>query len=39
MVRLKKNKPSGVKGRYFNSLNISTTMSPNVNLELGSLKV
>ena len=36
---IEKNKPSGVKGRYFNSLNISTTMSPNVNLELGSLKV
>ena len=36
---IEKNKPSGVKGRYFNSLNISTTMGPNVNLELGSLKV
>ena len=36
---IEKNKPSGVKGRYFKSLNISTTMSPNVNLELSSLKV
>ena len=36
---IEKNKPSGVKGRYFNSLNISTTMSPNLNLELASLKV
>ena len=36
---IEKNKPSGVKGRYFKSLNISTTMSPNVNLELASVKV
>jgi large subunit ribosomal protein L1 len=36
---IEKNKPSGVKGRYFKSLNISTTMGPNVNLEMGSLKI
>lgn len=36
---IEKNKPSGVKGRYFKSLNVSTTMSPNINLELSSLKV
>ena len=36
---IEKNKPSGVKGRYFKSLNISTTMGPNVNLEIGSLKI
>lgn len=35
---IEKNKPSGVKGRYFKSFNICTTMSPNVNLEISSLK-
>ena len=35
---LEKNKPSGVKGKYFKSFNICTTMSPGINLELGSFR-
>jgi large subunit ribosomal protein L1 len=35
---IEKNKPSGVKGKYFKSINICTTMSPSVKLELNSLK-
>ena len=35
---IEKNKPSGVKGKYFKSFNICTTMSPALKLELASLK-
>jgi|TARA_B110000091_G_scaffold72560_1_gene79968 large subunit ribosomal protein L1 len=35
---IEKNKPTGVKGRYFKSFNICTTMSPGVNIELNSFK-
>jgi large subunit ribosomal protein L1 len=35
---IEKNKPSGVKGKYFKSFNICTTMSPSVKLELASFK-
>jgi large subunit ribosomal protein L1 len=35
---IEKNKPTGVKGRYFKSLNICTTMSPGISVELGSFK-
>ena len=35
---IEKNKPSGVKGRYFKSFNICTTMSPSLNLELASFR-
>jgi len=35
---LEKNKPSGVRGRYFKSFNICTTMSPAINLELTTFK-
>ena len=35
---IEKNKPTGVKGRYFKSFNICTTMSPGINLELSSFK-
>ena len=35
---LEKNKPTGVKGRYFKTFNICTTMSPGIQLELGSFK-
>jgi large subunit ribosomal protein L1 len=35
---IEKNKPSGVKGKYFKSFNISTTMSPNVVIDLNSFK-
>jgi large subunit ribosomal protein L1 len=35
---IEKNKPSGVKGKYFKSLNICTTMSPGINLEISSFK-
>jgi large subunit ribosomal protein L1 len=31
---LRKNKPSNVKGKYFNSVHICTSMSPSVNLDL-----
>ena len=35
---IEKNKPTGVKGRYFKSFNICTTMSPGITLELSSFK-
>jgi large subunit ribosomal protein L1 len=35
---IEKNKPSGVKGRYFKSFNICTSMSPSLNLELASFR-
>ena len=35
---IEKNKPTGVKGKYFKSFNICTTMSPSVTVELGSFK-
>lgn len=35
---IEKNKPTGVKGRYFKSFNICTTMSPGISVELGSFK-
>jgi large subunit ribosomal protein L1 len=35
---IEKNKPTGVKGRYFNSFNICTTMSPSLKIELPSFK-
>lgn len=35
---IEKNKPTGVKGRYFKSFNICTTMSPSVTVELNSFK-
>ena len=35
---IEKNKPVGVKGRYFKSFYICTTMSPSLNIELSSLK-
>lgn len=35
---VEKNKPSGVKGRYFKSFYICTTMSPSVQLDLNSFK-
>jgi large subunit ribosomal protein L1 len=35
---IEKNKPSGVKGKYFKSFNICTTMSPSIKLELSQLK-
>jgi large subunit ribosomal protein L1 len=35
---IEKNKPTGVKGRYFKSFNICTTMSPGIPVELGSFK-
>ena len=33
---IEKNKPSGVKGRYFKSFNICTSMSPSVRIEISS---
>jgi large subunit ribosomal protein L1 len=33
-----RNKPSGVKGRYFKSFNICTTMSPSVKIDLSSFR-
>ena len=36
---IEKNKPTGVKGRYFKSFNICTTMSPTLTLDLSSFKV
>jgi large subunit ribosomal protein L1 len=36
---IEKNKPTGVKGRYFKSFNICTTMSPSVTLDLSTFKV
>jgi|TARA_A100001035_G_C27743854_1_gene482991 large subunit ribosomal protein L1 len=35
---IEKNKPSGVKGRYFKSFNVCTTMSPALRIELASFK-
>jgi large subunit ribosomal protein L1 len=35
---IEKNKPSGVKGKYFKSFTICTTMSPGIKLELSTLK-
>ena len=35
---IEKNKPTGVKGRYFKSFNICTTMSPGILVELNSFK-
>jgi large subunit ribosomal protein L1 len=35
---IEKNKPTGVKGRYFKSFSICSTMSPSIMLELNSLK-
>jgi large subunit ribosomal protein L1 len=35
---IEKNKPSGVKGKYFKSFSICTTMSPGINLELNTFK-
>ena len=35
---IEKNKPTGVKGRYFKSFNICTTMSPTVKIELNTFK-
>ncbi len=35
---IEKNKPTGVKGKYFKSFNIYTTMSPSINIELTSFK-
>ena len=35
---IEKNKPTGVKGKYFKSFNICTTMSPSVTVELSSFK-
>ena len=36
---IEKNKPSGVKGRYFKSFTICTTMSPSIKLDLATLKI
>jgi len=36
---IEKNKPTGVKGRYFKSFNICTTMSPSLNLDLSTFKM
>jgi large subunit ribosomal protein L1 len=36
---IEKNKPSGVKGKYFKTFTICTTMSPSIKLDLASLKV
>jgi large subunit ribosomal protein L1 len=36
---IEKNKPSGVKGKYFKSFTICTTMSPGIKLELSQLKI
>ena len=35
---IEKNKPSGVKGKYFKSFNICTTMSPAIKIELSTFK-
>lgn len=35
---IEKNKPTGVKGRYFKSFTICSTMSPGITLELNSFK-
>ena len=36
---IEKNKPTGVKGRYFKSFNICSTMSPSLTLDLSTFKV
>jgi large subunit ribosomal protein L1 len=36
---IEKNKPSGVKGRYFKSFNLCTTMSPSILIDLNSFKI
>jgi large subunit ribosomal protein L1 len=36
---IEKNKPSGVKGKYFKSFCICSSMSPGINLELNSFKM
>ena len=36
---IEKNKPSGVKGRYFKSFYICTTMSPSLNVDLSTFKL
>ena len=35
---IERNKPSGVKGRYFKSFNVCTSMSPSVTIELASFR-
>ncbi len=35
---IEKNKPAGVKGKYFKSFTICTTMSPSIKLDLNTLK-
>lgn len=35
---IERNKPAGVKGRYFKSFKICTTMSPSLNIEMGTIK-
>jgi len=35
---IEKNKPTGVKGRYFKSFNICSTMSPGIGIELSTFK-
>lgn len=35
---IEKNKPTGVKGKYFNSFYICTTMSPSIKIDLASFK-
>ena len=35
---IERNKPSGVKGKYFKSFNVCTTMSPSLQIELASFK-
>jgi large subunit ribosomal protein L1 len=34
---IKQNRPSGVKGKYFNSFNVCTTMGPSVTIDLNTL--
>lgn len=36
---IEKNKPSGVKGKYFKTFTICTTMSPSISLDLASFKI
>jgi large subunit ribosomal protein L1 len=35
---IEKNKPSGVKGKYFKAFHICTTMSPSISLDLSTFK-
>jgi large subunit ribosomal protein L1 len=37
-LSIEKNKPTGVKGKYFKSFYVCTTMSPSINIELSSFK-